>query len=57
MDRPVSVKYKEKVLAEIKKYGRKKLTQTEKKNIMLNVTRDNRSYDLKSVLGEDEWNY
>lgn len=57
IDRPVSVKYKEKVLAEIKKYGRRKLTQTEKKNIMLNVTRDNRSYDLKSVLGEDEWNY
>ena len=33
------------------------LTEAEKKNLLLAITRENRSYGLKSTLTEDEWNY
>lgn len=56
-DIPVSILYKDKVIEEIQKRGGDALTESEKKNIILNVTRENRSYGLKEILGEEEWNY
>ena len=56
-DIPVSTLYKDKVIEEIQKRGGDALTESEKKNILLNVTRENRSYGLKEILGEEEWNY
>lgn len=57
MDIPVSNLYFDRVTEELRKFGTKKLTSADKKRIILNVTRDNRTYDLKSVLDEDEWDY
>lgn len=57
MDRPVSTLYVDKVINLIKALGSRQPSEAEKKNIMLEVTRENRSYGLKSVLSEDEWNY
>ena len=57
IDLPVSTLYKDKIAKEIEKRGGKALTETEKKNILLETTRENRSYDLESTLSEDEWNY
>ena len=57
LDMPISTLYKEMVIKKIKEYRRYPLTECEKKNILLEVTKENRSYDLKSTLGEDEWNY
>lgn len=57
MDLPVSTYYTDAVRKEIEKHGGKTLTATEKKNILLDVTRENRSYDLKVTISEDEWNY
>lgn len=56
-DLPVSTLYKDIVRKELEKLGGRVLTTTEKKNVLLEATRDNRSYDLKSTLSEDEWNY
>lgn len=56
-DFPVSTEYKERVLKEMEKLGNRALTRTEKKKILLDVTKENRSYDLNSTLNEDEWNY
>ena len=44
-------------MEQLKKRGNRKLTEAEKKNILLDITKENRSYDLNSVLDEDEWNY
>ncbi|MBR2204210.1 MAG: WG repeat-containing protein [Prevotella sp.] len=57
MDRPVPTYYSDAVAKEIAKYGDRQLTESEKKNIMLQVTRKYRSYDLQSVIDEDDWNY
>lgn len=57
IDLPVSALYKDEVIKEIEKRGHRKLTESEKKDILLYVTRENRSYDLKSKIREDEWNY
>ena len=57
IDLPVSTMYKDLIAKEIEKRGGKALTEMEKKNILLDVTRENRSYDLNSTLSEDEWNY
>lgn len=57
IDYPISKMYKEDVVKEIRKRGNRALTDMEKKTILLNVTRENRSYDLKATLNEDEWNY
>ena len=57
MDIPVSTLYKDEVVKMIKRLGNRKLTEAEKKAIMLYVTRENRSYDLKSKINEDEWDY
>lgn len=56
-DLPVSTMYMDAVRKEILKRNGKPLTQGEKKNLLLNVTRENRSYNLNSTLGEEEWNY
>lgn len=56
-DLPVSTMYKNTVIKEIKKCGNRPLTDTEKKKILLDATRENRSYNLNSTLSEDEWNY
>ena len=56
-DLPVSTMYKDEIKAELEKRGGRVLTATEKKIILLDATRENRSYDLKSTLSEDEWNY
>lgn len=57
VDFPVSTMYKNYIIKEIEKRGGRALTETEKKNVLLEATRENRSYDLKSTLSEDEWNY
>lgn len=56
-DLPVSTLYMGEIRKEIEKRGDKPLTSTEKKNLLLEITKENRSYDLKSTLGEEEWNY
>lgn len=56
-DLPVSTMYMDVIRKEIERRGGNQLSATEKKNLLLNVTRENRSYDLKATLGEDEWNY
>ena len=56
-DLPVSTTYVELVMEQLKKRGNRKLTEAEKKNILLDITKENRSYDLNSVLDEGEWNY
>lgn len=55
-DLPVSSIYLKQVI-DLLKANSKSLTETEKKNILLEVTKENRCYDLKSTLSEDEWNY
>lgn len=57
MDRPVSVAYRDAVIKKIAEYKGKKLTEQDKKNILLEVTRENRSYNLNATLDEEEWNY
>lgn len=57
LDRPVSILYIERVMKEIERLGKKDLTDSEKKMILLNVTKENRSYDLKSTINEEEWDY
>lgn len=57
MNFPVSIKYRELVINEIEKLGKRTLSETEKKRILLDVTHENRSYDLKSTISESEWNY
>ncbi len=57
IDLPTTLLYKDAIVKEMKNLGSKELTASQKKNILLEVTRENRSYDLKSTLSEDEWNY
>ena len=57
LDEPVSTMYRDKVAEAIIARGYRTLTAGEKKSILLEVTRENRCYDLRSVLSEDEWNY
>lgn len=56
VDSPVSTMYKDKIITVIKEKGRA-LTKMEVKNVLLDITKENRSYELNSTLGEDEWNY
>lgn len=56
-DLPVSTTYVALVMEQLKKRGDKKMSWAEKKNILLDITKENRSYNLNSVLDEDEWNY
>ena len=57
MDMPVSVAYKDLIVKEIQKRNGRALTSMEKKNILLEATRENRSYDLNATLSKNEWNY
>lgn len=57
LDMPVSTLYKDAVIERIKTYGERPLTDADKKKLLLDITKENRSYDLKSVLSEEEWNY
>ena len=57
MDMPVSVAYKDLIVKEIQKRNGRALISMEKKNILLEATRENRSYDLNATLSKNEWNY
>lgn len=57
VDMPISTLYKDAVIDYINSYNRKELTVTEQKRLLLFLTKENRSYELKSVLSEDEWDY
>lgn len=56
-DLPVSTMYKDTVRDILIKRGNKMLSDSEKKEIILDVTRENRTYDLDKVISENEWNY
>lgn len=57
MELPIAWNYKDAAIVEIEKYGSRPLTKMESKNIILEITKKSRSYDLKSVISESEWNY
>ena len=54
---PVSTLYIGDVFNNLSKQNFRNLNKSEEKDILLQVTKENRSYDLKSTLSEDEWNY
>lgn len=56
-DCPVSTLYVDAVRKKIAELGHKVPTEREKKQILLDVTSENRSYGLKETIGEEEWNY
>lgn len=57
INRPVSTLYIDAVRKKIAELGHSVPTEIEKKNILLDVTRKNRSYELEKPIGEEEWNY
>lgn len=57
IDQPISTVYIKPVVKYMEKQNFRPLTEAEKKNLLLAITRENRSYGLKSTLTEDEWNY
>ena len=57
IDRPVAIAYRDAVIKKIAEHKGKKLTEQDKKNILLEVTSENRTYNLNATLGEEEWNY
>lgn len=56
-DRPVSTIYHKAVVDELIKLKGRKPTEAEKKDIILRVTQNNRSYMMETVISEDDWNY
>lgn len=56
-DKPVSTLYVSAVKKRLSEHGGGILTETETKNILLDITRENRTYDIKTVIGEDDWDY
>lgn len=56
-DLPVSAYYLEYVKDAIAKNNYRKLTKSEERCILLEATLSNRSYNIKSKLTEDDWNY
>lgn len=56
-DLPISIIYMDTIKKAIEKHGGKQFTEAEQKNLLLDVTRDNRSYNLHSIISEEEWNY
>ena len=56
-DLPITAILKEKVLERLKEFGNRPLRESEKKNLLLELTKEYRSYSLKETLSEDEWNY
>ncbi len=57
MSYPVSTFYIDAVNQELKKLGSVVPTKMQQKEIILNVTRENRSYKIGTTISEDEWNY
>lgn len=57
MASPVSTLYKDAVIGEILKRGNRAMTPTEQKQILLEVTRSNRTYKFGTKISEEEWNY
>lgn len=57
MNLPISYLYKDIIIKKITELGNRVLSESEKKQILLKITEFNRSYDLKSVINEEEWNY
>ena len=57
LDMPVSTLYKDAAIERIKTYGEKPLTDADKRKLLLDITKENRSYALKLTLSEEEWNY
>lgn len=57
IDQPISTLYIKPVVSYMEKQNFRPLTEAEKKNLLLAITRENRSYNLKSPLTEEEWNY
>lgn len=53
---PVSQLYIGNVISKIKEKG-SKLTLSEQKKIMLDVTKENRSYELKSIIDDESWDF
>ena len=49
--------YQDRVREYMKAHGNKALTKMEAKNLLLEITKENRSYPLNEVIGEEEWNY
>jgi len=49
--------YQDRVRAYMKAHGNKALTKTETKNLLLEITNENRSYPIDEEISEDEWNY
>ena len=56
-DRPVYMTNIGAVVSTLEKVNFRKLNETEKKALLLYVTRQNRSYKLSEAIGEDEWDY
>jgi len=57
-DQPITNSiYQDRVRAYMKAHGNKPLTKMESKNLLLEITQENRSYPLDEVIGEEEWNY
>ena len=57
INKPISTLYVDAVREKILELGHCILTEMEQKNILLEVTRENRSYELENIIGEEEWNY
>lgn len=49
--------YQDRVREYMKAHGNKALTKMEAKNLLLEITQENRSYPLNETIGEEEWNY
>ena len=56
-DLPFSTFYMDAVREAVGERSSRVFNEKEKKNILLKVTQSNRSYDLKSTIGEEEWSY
>ncbi len=57
IDMPISSLYITSVANRLEQQNFRPLTEAEKKNLLLSVTRENRSYKLKETLSEAEWDY
>ncbi len=57
MNYPVSTYYIDAVTEELKKFKGIVPTKTQQKEIILNVSRENRSYKIDTTISEEEWNY
>lgn len=49
--------YMDKIVKYIQEKGNRPLTKSEMKNLLLEITKENRSYGIADKIGEEEWNY